>query len=501
MPTPRSCPAIRCSAEMAESLRSPPVRNSGTLCGNIANGSPIGDSMPILIALGATVGCAAAIDAASCHSRSSISAIRRRRWSRASSSKPCTCRCRGRAASFASYKVSKRFDQDISAVCGAFAVEVEAGRISRRAHCVWRHGRDRRSARRAAEAALVGQPWSDSSSCVRCSRSRRTSRRSPTCARARGYRLQVAGNLLDAFISSIAAEPAPWRMPMTVDAMTEPMIAMPRTQTATSRAGATRAHDSAHLHVQRRGGLHRRHSAAGRTRCMPRSASARSRTARIRSIDLTRGTRGARCRRRRQRAATSPARTTTARCSHDDPIFAETLVQYAGQSLFAVAADLVRRGAPRRALARSRVRGAAARYSTSAPALAAASFVHCRRQTAARAAIRDSALAQAPHRLQGTRRDRRPGSLLSRRPDRRRACPRKTARCWSTARPSIRPRCSTSSRTRWACARTTWSCNAGAWAAASAARKASPRCSPARRRFSRAGPAGRSSCGWIATPT
>jgi xanthine dehydrogenase small subunit len=30
-----------------------PVRNSGTLGGNIANGSPIGDSMPLLIALGA----------------------------------------------------------------------------------------------------------------------------------------------------------------------------------------------------------------------------------------------------------------------------------------------------------------------------------------------------------------------------------------------------------------------------------------------------------------
>ncbi len=42
-------------AEMAERFASPPVRHSGTLVGNIANGSPIGDSMPILIALGASV--------------------------------------------------------------------------------------------------------------------------------------------------------------------------------------------------------------------------------------------------------------------------------------------------------------------------------------------------------------------------------------------------------------------------------------------------------------
>src|SRR5262249_33754963 len=36
-------------------LAPPPVCNSGTLCGNIANGSPIGDSMPALIALGAQI--------------------------------------------------------------------------------------------------------------------------------------------------------------------------------------------------------------------------------------------------------------------------------------------------------------------------------------------------------------------------------------------------------------------------------------------------------------
>jgi xanthine dehydrogenase small subunit len=32
-----------------------PIRNSGTLGGNVANGSPIGDTMPALLALGATV--------------------------------------------------------------------------------------------------------------------------------------------------------------------------------------------------------------------------------------------------------------------------------------------------------------------------------------------------------------------------------------------------------------------------------------------------------------
>ena len=42
-------------ATFAQRFAGLPVRNSGTLGGNVANGSPIGDSMPLLIALGAHV--------------------------------------------------------------------------------------------------------------------------------------------------------------------------------------------------------------------------------------------------------------------------------------------------------------------------------------------------------------------------------------------------------------------------------------------------------------
>jgi xanthine dehydrogenase small subunit len=49
--SPPSGPA----AEFAHRFAGLPVRNSGTLGGNVANGSPIGDSMPLLIALGAQV--------------------------------------------------------------------------------------------------------------------------------------------------------------------------------------------------------------------------------------------------------------------------------------------------------------------------------------------------------------------------------------------------------------------------------------------------------------
>src|SRR5205814_6003200 len=41
--------------ELCRRFASPPIRNAGTLGGNIANGSPIGDSMPVLMALGTSL--------------------------------------------------------------------------------------------------------------------------------------------------------------------------------------------------------------------------------------------------------------------------------------------------------------------------------------------------------------------------------------------------------------------------------------------------------------
>jgi len=57
-----------------------PIRNAGTLGGNIANGSPIGDSMPGLIALGAHVIVRGNDVSASCRSKTCTLHIRRRTW-------------------------------------------------------------------------------------------------------------------------------------------------------------------------------------------------------------------------------------------------------------------------------------------------------------------------------------------------------------------------------------------------------------------------------------
>jgi xanthine dehydrogenase small subunit len=145
--------------EVADRFGSPPVRNSGTLCGNLANGSPIGDGLPTLIALGAEVELR-------CGARTRRLALERfylgyqkkdlapGEFVVAVRVPPPTAGMRVRV-----FKLSKRIDQDISAVCLAAAVSVEAGRIT--GARVALGGMAAVAARSpAAERILMGAPWS-----------------------------------------------------------------------------------------------------------------------------------------------------------------------------------------------------------------------------------------------------------------------------------------------------------------------------------------------------
>lgn len=145
-------------AAMLTRFGSAQVRAAATVGGNIANGSPIGDTPPALIALGATL-----------HLRRGDSRralpledffLDHGRQDRAPGEfveavtiprQPDALRC---------YKLSKRRDQDISAVCGCFNLGIEDGTI-RRARIAFggMAGVPRRA--RAVEAALTGRPWSE----------------------------------------------------------------------------------------------------------------------------------------------------------------------------------------------------------------------------------------------------------------------------------------------------------------------------------------------------
>ena len=153
-------------AELANRFASPPIRNSGTLCGNIANGSPIGDSMPILIALGSSLvlRCGDAVRTlplAELYLGYQKKALGRGEFVAAARIPLPAGNSAGRRL-IASYKVAKRFDQDISAVCAAFVLEVERD-VIRSARIAY--GGMAAIPQRASktEAALTGKPWSEAS--------------------------------------------------------------------------------------------------------------------------------------------------------------------------------------------------------------------------------------------------------------------------------------------------------------------------------------------------
>ena len=145
-------------AEMLRRYGSAQVRAAATIGGNIANGSPIGDGPPALIALGAVLHLRQGdarrdmpledffLDYGKQDRRPGefVEAI-------SIPHQPDRLRC---------YKLSKRFDQDISAVCGCFSVTVTGGHVTQaRIAFGGMAGTPRRAAQ--VEGALIGQPWSE----------------------------------------------------------------------------------------------------------------------------------------------------------------------------------------------------------------------------------------------------------------------------------------------------------------------------------------------------
>ncbi|PZU11687.1 xanthine dehydrogenase small subunit [Sphingomonas sp.] len=134
------------------------VRNSGTIGGNIANGSPIGDGPPALIALGATLVLRRGSETRELPLEDYFLAYGRQ--DRRPGEFVLAVRVPPAPSFYRVVKLSKRFDSDISAVCGAFGLEIEEG-IVRSARIAF--GGMAATPRRASacEAALVGKAWSE----------------------------------------------------------------------------------------------------------------------------------------------------------------------------------------------------------------------------------------------------------------------------------------------------------------------------------------------------
>ncbi len=153
--------------EMFRRFASPPIRNAGTLGGNIANGSPIGDSMAALMVLDAqlVLRCGDA--------EREISLGEFYHDYMANDLQPCEFLLQVKVpkpsdiAVVRSHKWSKRFDQDISAVCTAYRLVLEGDTVaSFRMAC----GGLAATVRRATntEAAINGKPWNEATIQAAC---------------------------------------------------------------------------------------------------------------------------------------------------------------------------------------------------------------------------------------------------------------------------------------------------------------------------------------------
>ena len=116
--------------EMLRRLGSKQVRATGTVGGNIANGSPIGDSPPVLIALGATIELRRGDTRRTLALEDFFLDYGRQDRAPGEILTRITVPRLGAEEHFRCYKISKRFDQDISALLGAFRFRIRRGRVA-----------------------------------------------------------------------------------------------------------------------------------------------------------------------------------------------------------------------------------------------------------------------------------------------------------------------------------------------------------------------------------
>ncbi|MFT3790623.1 MAG: xanthine dehydrogenase small subunit [Rudaea sp.] len=192
-------------AELAQRFASPPVRNSGTLVGNIANGSPIGDAMPALIALGASVELRHGDATRTLALEALYLDYMKKDLARGEFVVAVNVPMPAAAIRVASYKLSKRIDQDISAVCAAFAVEVKDERIV--AARIAYGGMAAIPARaKRAEAALVGKSFDEAMFAAAANALAEDFKPLSDMRASAAYRLQGAQNLLRRFHLEHAAK-------------------------------------------------------------------------------------------------------------------------------------------------------------------------------------------------------------------------------------------------------------------------------------------------------
>jgi xanthine dehydrogenase small subunit len=207
-PLVRAFPELR---PMLLRLGSVQVRNAGTIGGNIANGSPIGDTMPALIALGARLVLRRGAKRREMAIEDFFLGYRRTALEPGEFLEKVRVPLLRGGRKLRVYKISKRFDQDISAVLAAFLIRVVDGRVAEIR--IGLGGVAAIPARaRAAEAAITGRPWTPAT--VAAGKAALQSQFSPIddMRASAAYRRLVLGNLLEKLHVETTSKGTPTRV-------------------------------------------------------------------------------------------------------------------------------------------------------------------------------------------------------------------------------------------------------------------------------------------------
>lgn len=191
--------------EMMRRFGGEQVRNAGTIGGNIANGSPIGDWPPVLIALDARLILRRGDARREVAMEAYFLAYRRQDLRPGEFVEAIHVPAQPTTALIHASKVSKRFDEDISAVCGAFRITLDADSRVTQARLAYggMAGTPKRAA--TAEVALIGKSW-DEAAVVAAIAALPVDFTPLTDMRATApYRMLVAGNLLRRFLIETTA--------------------------------------------------------------------------------------------------------------------------------------------------------------------------------------------------------------------------------------------------------------------------------------------------------
>ena len=147
-------------SELFRRFASPPIRNAGTLGGNIANGSPIGDSMPALMVLGADIRLRKGDDERELALDDFYHDYQVNDLQPGEFVAGVRIPLARDGVRVGSHKWSKRFDQDISAVCTAYSMELEGSKVtSFRMACGGLAATIRRA--QGCEKIVNGAPWNE----------------------------------------------------------------------------------------------------------------------------------------------------------------------------------------------------------------------------------------------------------------------------------------------------------------------------------------------------